>query len=370
MRRLRMVLALLLTFAVSVRAETTSDPLWTLLSTYVLAPDEKAASAEGEAADAKGLAALQADLLLLSEGFEAFRDEAQVKESLVRLEPRMSPELKPFFKDRASSLDAIYRTLAVTDYTWASRFPEPPCEPAAKRRALLASRDGLFQAESGEASPWLVALLGPQAQGRSAEDALDKVSAKTRLSEAEYEKRRAAARRLTLALASEKAVGAARAKLYCARAGAFTDLAAHHRDKVDAPVLAARAEAVKPEESVFVVKWDGKRAAATLLQTKNGPVLLTDSQVGGAPTLHAYAGASAPVEFKTEVISRHAGLGLAVLSYPGDARPGLSLAASAPAKDDLVSALGHTELAGLWTKTTGLVTKVGEASFQTDAAVS
>ena len=370
MRRLRAALALLLTFAVPIRAETTSDPLWTLLSTYVLAPDEKAAAAEGEAADATGLATLQADLLLLSEGFEAFRDESQVRESLVRLEPRMSPELKPFFKDRASSLDAVYRTLAVTDYTWASRFPEPLCEPQAKRRVLLASRDGLFQTESGEASPWLVALLGPQTTGRSAEEALDKASAKTRLSAAEYERRRAHARKLTMALASDKAEGAARAKLYCARAAAFTDLAAHHREHDTAPMLAARAAAAKPEESVFVVVWEGKRAAATLLQTKKGPVLVTDAAVGDSPTLFAYAGRAAPTELKTDVLSRHAGLGLAVLSYPGNARTALSLAASAPAKDDLVTALGHTEPTGLWTKVSGLVTKSGETSFQTDAAIS
>lgn len=352
------------------RAETTSDPLWTLLSTYVLTPDEKAAAATGEAADAKGLAALQADLLLLSEGFEAFRDESQVKESLVRLEPRMSPELKPFFKDRASSLDAVYRTLAVTDYTWATRFPDPPCEPSAKRRALMSSRDGLFQTESGEASPWLVALLGPQAEGRSAEEALDKASTKTRLSAADYEKRRAAIRRLTLALTSEKAEGAARSKLYCARAAAFSDLAAHHRSQDAAPVLAARVATTKPEESVFIVVWGGRRAAATLLQTKKGPVLVTDADVADAPTLFAYAGRSSPVELKTAVLSRHTGLGLAVLSYSDDTRPALSLAASAPAKDDLVTALGHTEPSGLWTKTSGLVTKSGETSFQTDAAIS
>ncbi|PIR19666.1 MAG: hypothetical protein COV48_00710, partial [Elusimicrobia bacterium CG11_big_fil_rev_8_21_14_0_20_64_6] len=241
MRTARAAVALLLAFAVPIRAETTTDPLWYLLSTYVLAVDQKAVAVEGEGVvDAKGLASLQADLLLLSDGFEGFRDEAQVKETLARLEPRMSPELKPFFKDRASSLDAIYRTLAVTDYTWAQRFPEPPCAPADARRRLLDSRDGLFQTEKGEASPWLVALLGPRAEGKSAAQALDQASSKSKLTAAEYEKRRAQVRKLTLALASDKAVGAVRTKLYCSRAAAFEDLASYHRQKEEGSTLASR----------------------------------------------------------------------------------------------------------------------------------
>ncbi len=54
MRRLRAALALVLAFAVPVRAETTSDPLWTMLSTYVLTPDPRAPEA-GEG-DPKSLA--------------------------------------------------------------------------------------------------------------------------------------------------------------------------------------------------------------------------------------------------------------------------------------------------------------------------
>ena len=80
MRLTKAALALLLSIAIPVRAETTTDPLWYLLSTYVLAPDAKAVQAEGEGpADAKGLTELQSDLLLLSDGFEAFRDEARIK---------------------------------------------------------------------------------------------------------------------------------------------------------------------------------------------------------------------------------------------------------------------------------------------------
>ncbi len=376
MRKARAALALLLAFAVPVRAETTTDPLWYLLSTYVLAPDAKAVEAAEEGpADAKGLAVLQADFLLLSDGFESFRDESQVKETLVRLEPRMSPELRPFFKDRTSSLDAIYRTLAVTDYTWAQRFPEPPCAPIEARRKLLDSRDGLFQTKKGEASPWLVALLGPRAEGKSAEQALDQASSQARLTGAEYEKLRARVRKLTLALASGKAIGAARSKLYCSRAAAFDDLAGYHRHQEKGNTLASRAAVrAAPESSVFVVVWNSRRAAATLVATKSGPVLLTDASVvqdTDHPQLLAFSEKAKPLELTATVTRRDAALGLAVLKYFEDLpRPTLALADKIPSKDDLVSAIGHTEVSGLWTKASGLVTKSGPETFQTDAAVS
>ncbi|MBI2386062.1 MAG: trypsin-like peptidase domain-containing protein [Elusimicrobia bacterium] len=375
MKRARAALALLLAVAIPVRAETTTDPLWYLLSTYVLAPDARAVEAPNDGpADEKGLAALQADLSVLTDGFEGFRNEAQVKEALERLKPRMSPELRPFFENRGSSLDVIYRTLAVTDYTWAQRFPEPPCDPLAARRKLLAARDGLFQNEKGEASPWLVALLGPQAEGKSAEQALDQASSQAKLTGADYEKLRARVRKLTMALASDKAVGAARSKLYCSRAAAFEGLAAAHRAKDATLISAGRAVSHNPEESVFVVVWKDQRAAATLLRTKSGAVLVTDAAVVADtdhPYLFAYAGNAKPLSLTATVVRRHPELGVAVLSYAEDlARPALALSGETPAKDDLVAAVGHTSVSGLWTKTSGLVTKIGEASFQTDAAIS
>lgn len=373
-RKARAALALLLAFAVPVRAETTADPLWYLLSTTILAPDARAVSAEGGGpADAKGLAALQADLLVLADGLESFRDEAQIKETLVRLEPRMSPELRPFFKDRASSLDAVYRTLAVTDFTWAQRFPQPPCEPVLARRKLLESRDGLFQTGNGEASPWLVSLLGPQAEGEAAEQALDQASSRVKLTDAAYEKLRARIRKLTLALASDKAVGAARSKLYCSRAAAFTDLAGFHRAKDTALISAAQAVVRKPEASVFAVVWKNQRAAAVLLKTRHGSMLVTDAAIVAEtdePNLFAFSENGKPVPLRTTVVRRHPELSVAVLAYTGDRTPALTLADGAPSNDDLVTAVGHTMVSGLWTKTSGLVTKVGEASFQTDAAVS
>lgn len=369
------MLALLLAASIPLRAETTTDPLWYLLSTYALTPDAKAVeSANDGSGDAKGLASLQSDLLLLSDGLESFRDEEQAKETLARLEPRMSPELKPFFRDRSSGLDALYRTLAVADYTWAGRFQESSCVPSEKRASLLSNQDGLFSTAAGEASPWLVSLLGPTAAGKTAAQALDQASAKTRLAPADYEKKRARARKLTLALASEKADGAVRARLYCARASIYEELAAHHRAMESGLVQAARSVASRPEESVFVVAWKDHRAAGTLLQTKSGPVLLTDASVVAdtdRPFLFAYSGSTRPVEIKAVVIRRQPYLRLAVLAFSEDqSRPGLALAEAAPEKDELVTVLGHTTVAGLWTKTSGLVTKTGESSFQTDAAIS
>jgi len=372
----RATLAIVLALSGPLNAETTTDPLWYLLSTYVLARDDRAIAAPGEGAtESVGLASLQADIQLLADGFESFRDEAQVKETLTRLEPRIAPELRPFFKDRTTSLDTIYRTLAVTDYTWALRFPEPPCAPVEARRKLLDSRDGLFQNEKGGASPWLVSLLGPRAEGKSAEQALDQASSKAKPTAAEYEKRRALVRRLTLALASDRAIGAARSKLYCSRAAAYEDLAAYHSPREKGPILAARSTGrASPEPSVFVVVWNSRRAAATLLETKDGPILLTDASIVEGtdhPKLFAFAGKTKPIELKATVTRRDAGLGLAVLTYSEDLqRPALVLSDKAAVKDDLVSAIGHAEVSGLWTKSSGLVTESGSPTFQTDAAVT
>lgn len=369
---MRPLLALLLCLGAPLHAETTDDPLWTLFTSYAVARDEKAVNATYEGKEDTGrLASLQGDLQLLAGGFESFRDESQVKENLVKLEPRVTPELRPFFKDRSTSLETIYRTLAVTDYTWALRFPSPPCSPAQARRALLESRDGLFENAQGVSSPWLASLLGPQASGRSAERALDRASAKTKLSPVEYEKRRAMVRKLTLALASDKAVGEARSKLYCQRASAYEALAASQGPSASAPTLASRsAPRVSPEPSVFVVVSGTRRAAATMIETKFGPVLVTDAAITAGDD-HPRVYAEKSVELAATVARRDETVGLATLTLAETSpRPALPLAAQAPAKDELVTALGHAEASGLWTKTSGLVTKSGPESFQTDAAVS
>jgi hypothetical protein len=372
-RTARAALALLLALAVPVRADSSTDPLWTLLSTYVLQPDPNAPGAEE--GDAKGLAGLQADLLLLSDGFEAFRDEAQVKASLERLEPRISPELRPFFKDRASSLDAVYRTLAVTDYTWAGRLPDPPCGPGERRAALLGSGDRLFADEKGGSSLWLVALLGPRAQGKQASAALDQASAAARLTPAEYERLRAKARRITLALQSPSAEGFARAKLYCGRADVYEKLAAHHRAKAGGLIEAGQARGSAALPSVLAVAGEGRRVAATVLAGKGGARYVVTDAAGvlktDAPRVLAHSAEGAPVELKAAVLRRHPTLSLALLSVEGgDARPALRLAEQGPETGALVEAVGHSEVSGLWTRSSGLVTRTDSISFQTDAVVS
>ena len=358
--------------ATGAAAEATSDPLRHLLTTVVLTPDETAAAAPAEG-DAKGLAGLQADLRLLADGFESFRDEDQARENIALLEPRMTPALRPFFRSRASGLRTVYRTLAVTDYTWALRFPEPPCAPAAARRALLSAKDGLFEGEDGKASPWLEALLGPGAAGLSAEEALDRASVRVAGSAAAHERLRARARRLTLALASEKATGAARSRLYCQRAAVYEDLAADEA-AAGAETLASRASGPDALASVFVVVWKDKSAAATLVKGPDGPVLLTDAlavEETDKPRLFARRVDGSVEEWDATVVRRDATVGLTVLrSEKASTRPALLLADKAPAQDDLVFAIGHPAASGPWTKTSGLVAKAGEDSFQTDAVVA
>jgi hypothetical protein len=53
-----------------------------------------------------------------------------------------------------------------------------------------------------------------------------------------------------------------------------------------------------------------------------------------------------------------------------ETRPALRLAEKAPAVGDLTSSIGHLQIGGLWTRTSGLVARSGGSSFHTDAAVS
>jgi hypothetical protein len=50
--------------------------------------------------------------------------------------------------------------------------------------------------------------------------------------------------------------------------------------------------------------------------------------------------------------------------------PALTPAAASPAADELVTGLGPLRMAGPWTATQGLVTRVGAATFSSDAALS
>lgn len=103
-------------------------------------------------------------------------------------------------------------------------------------------------------------------------------------------------------------------------------------------------------------------------------MLVTDASVVADtdhPYLFAYTESTKTVSLTATVVRRSPDLRVAVLTYAEDQpRPALALADEAPLKDDLVSAVGHTLVSGPWTKTSGLVTKVGDGVFQTDASIS
>lgn len=358
---MRRALALSLSFVISANAvaETTADPLRHLLRTVSLAPDESAAEETGDG-DRKGLASLQADLRLLADGFESFRDEGQFRENVAPLSDRMSPEVRPFFATRASSLNAVYRTLAVADYTWAARFPEPSCAAVDRRRVILSAKDGLFAGADGKVSPWLDGLLGAASTGLSAEEALDRASSRTPADPAGRERLRARARRLTSALDSDKAVGSARAKLYCERASVYEELA------VAAPAVPVPAV----PSGVFAVVDGGRASAATLVSSKGSAALVGDASsiASDAPRLLARRTDGSILQLTASVVRRDSGLVL--LRAEAAEAAALTPAENPAAKDDVVFAVGHPAASGPWTESSGLVTASEGDWFQTDASLS
>jgi hypothetical protein len=321
------------------------------------------------------LAGLQARLERTTLALESFRDPRESAAALAAAAPHLDPGLRPFFKSRDTALDALYRTLALTDFTWALRFPSPPCSPREKRAALLRSGDGLFADASGTISPWLAALLGPGSAGKSAEAALDRASAALGPDAAGYERLRARARLITEALASERAVGAVRAKLYCERASVYEDLAAAHRSSA-APLAAGRkTEGADPATSVLILgARDGSSydlfGAGVLVRGPHGTRVLTDAGlVRGRKDLVAFVpGTKSPRALTVESTDAS---GIALARLPdADGLPALTLAANAPAPDDLVTAVGHARATGFWSKTQGLVTATGDGCFRADALLA
>ncbi len=297
----------------------------------------------------------------------------------------VDPALKPFVKNRDASLDAVYRTLAVIDYTWALRFPKPACAPAERRTALLQSVDGLFvDPDVGSLSPWMARLMGPSSFGRAPEDALDQAAAPIKLTASAYEQLRVRASLITESLSAGKAAGAERTGLYCERADAYEQLARAHRAEAG-PTLASRSSGVDDPAfaagSVFLLAArDGNNydvlGAGFLAQTARGRKLVTDAAiVRGRKDLVAFSRPRAdgalgkPIALVIERRSR--GIGPAVGRLDGeDDAPALILASASPAADELVTGLGPLRMAGPWTATQGLVTRVGAATFSSDAALS
>ncbi|HEX4047416.1 MAG TPA: colicin E5-related ribonuclease [Elusimicrobiota bacterium] len=114
--------------------------------------------------------------------------------------------------------------------------------------------------------------------------------------------------------------------------------------------------------------------AGFLVQTKDGVKLVTDaSVVRDRNKIYAFAHPASdgvlgrPIPVVIERAS--SGIGPAIGSLSTDA-PALTLAQAAPATDDLVRSIGPLRIAGPWTTTQGLVTQVGDATFQSDAVLS
>jgi hypothetical protein len=387
---MRLPLALLLAAAaVSAHAADAPppDPLAVLITQLSAPVDEKAAAADSKSnqENSARLAAIQSSLTAAAAGFEALRAPSHAAAASGALTGEVDPALKPFVKSRDASLDAVYRTLAVVDYTWALRFPKPACAPAERRAALLKSVDGLFvDPDVGSLSPWMARLMGSAAFGLPPAEALDQAAAPTKLTAGAYEKLRVRAGQITEELSAGKAAGAERAALYCERADAYEQLARAHRAEAG-PTLASRSsgddDPAFAAGSVFLLAARGGNGydvlgAGFLMQTGRGRRLVTDASiVRGRKDVVAFArpkidgalGRPIPV-----VIERRArGVGPAIGRLDGESdAPALTPAAASPAADELVTGLGPLRMAGPWTATQGLVTRVGAATFSSDAALS
>lgn len=344
---MRLALAALLTLQPVVQAAELAPV--DILLTRVIPQDEAALATEGPERGER-LAKLQSDLALVVEGLEGFASEADAAPSLKRL--RESVGTAEEFKDRASALDASYRALAVVDYTWAKRLPDAPCAPDASRAALL---------KSGALSSWIASLLGV---GGDAAAALDRASSATKASAREYALLRAKVRRLSDALGSEKAVGTFRALLYCRRAAAYEALSAANRSS--GLTAASRGTAADDVTGIYVLARPGADGWEILgAATSVDGAIVTDSRLvdsEGLVLLRRDEKRPIPVT----VARLDSGLALLRASEPVR---GLALAEAAPAKDDLIEAIGHPERTGAWTRTRGLVTSADASSFQSDAVI-
>jgi len=337
----RLALAALLALQPVVQAAELS-PVDILLTRAI--PQDEAALATAGSEKGERLGILQSDLALVVEGLEGFASEEDAAPSLKRL--RESVDAPEQFKDRAAALDAVYRALAVVDYTWAKRLPEAPCSPDAARAALL---------KSGALSSWISSLLGVDGDAAAA---LHRASASTKLSAREYALLRAKVRRLSAALGSERAIGTMRASLYCQRAGAYEALSAANRSS--GLTAASRATGADDVTGVYVLArpgadgWDILGAATAVDGAIVTDARLVDS--GGLVMLRSDGKKPIPVT----VERRDSGLALLRASEP---IKGLVLSDAAPAKDDLIEALGHPERTGAWTRTRGLVTSADATSL-------
>ncbi|MDD5628910.1 MAG: toxin C-terminal domain-containing protein, partial [Elusimicrobia bacterium] len=227
---------------------------------------------------------------------------------------------------------------------------------------------------------WMTRLLGPMPAGRIPEAALDQAAASAELSAAEYERLRLSVRQAGEALHSERAEGAARARLYCRRAQAYERLALAHRDQ--GPVLASRAaggvEEANARASVLLLAVPDGRGykalgAGVWVETSHGRRLLTDAALArGRTDLKAFVHPSSgtrlgqPYALTVERASESFGLAVASLD-PEPGLPAAKLVESPAMKGDLLRAVGHMAAAGPWSVSQGLVTAAADGNLSSDA---
>ncbi len=349
------------------------DQLTTVLAAV---PADNCGSAAGAArlscAQRKAQAAAESLELFATRG-ESLRDRAAAADGI-------SPELRPFFKDRASSLNALYRTLAVLDYTAALRDGGDACRARARRGALLSAPDGLFtDPKTGNASAWIERLVGPAALKKTSEAALDEAGASvpSPRDAAGYARLRARARRLSEELLSAGESAGRR----CGRAKVYEALAAADAEQGGA-VLASRdlSPARRTGRSVLLLAHPGDGriealGAATAVETTSGTFLVTDARLvvdaqgRPRPGLEVAARDGAGLgRFTSIKFTRvDTASGLAEGPVPAGVS-GLRLASRAPAEGALMSATAQSAAAGYWGRTTGLVTRSSGDWFETDAA--
>jgi serine protease Do len=169
--------------------------------------------------------------------------DAMIKKAFARSVP--ASHLK-FFSSRRRLLNTTYRTLAVIDYTYATKQPAQ-CQGGLKsRRDMIYAKDGLFvDPRTGAFSPWLERITGKKGGSVPATAPDDAAGAAegTASIETSYQMLLASQRRLSLQIEAEKDAKK-KAGLLCRRARGYRVLAlgALIRKPVAATALKAAAD--------------------------------------------------------------------------------------------------------------------------------
>ncbi len=318
-------------------------------------------ASEGEL-DSADLSKLAGRLSTIALGYESFPSEAHIgaESSRVLVDYTAPQGLIPNPADRVQTLDRVYRSLALLDYTRALRYAEGESCARVARRSLLRSPDGLFSdLKTGELAPWLKAELKRSRAGE-APASLQTASARewTQLA---YLKTLAAARGETRKLADQGVVGAERAGAYCRRARLHEDLAsAQAALKWPSPDFSTQTEAV------LEARWGDERATALALEWEGKPVIvvpgrLTPSEYE-APDLFTKSGKKISASYSRR------GPTLSLLS-PISAVALLRFSEKLEAGEQIGYVVGHPIQGGSWSLARGLAQPPGNGLIVTDAAI-